>query len=142
MAASAPLQLCKSSTFNFAGKFPAAVVGFEKRERMCVTAAASEYSQAPVVFPPVLSVSVGQLGGINCAQSLYPLHRVFTARHSLEKPVPDPTTGLGELAQAAHHISMWSPGNVSSREVCCDAAVSRLEPVSILDPLKVVSWHF
>lgn len=56
MAAGAgtPLQLCKSSTFNFAGKFPAAVAGFEKRERVCVPAVVSEHSQGPVVFPPIL----------------------------------------------------------------------------------------
>lgn len=37
---------------------------------------------------------------------------------------------------------MGSPGNAASRGVCCDATLSGLEPVSILDPLEVVSWHF
>lgn len=52
------------------------------------------------------------------------------------------STGVRELAWATQHVSMRSSGNGTSGEHCCNAAVSSLESLSVLDPPKAVYWHF
>ena len=84
--AGTPLQLRKSSTFNFAVKFPTAAVGFEKR--VCVWRQRWASMVRPwQSFHPSSALNVGWLQGTNCARSPYPLHHILTPEHSLEEPM-------------------------------------------------------
>lgn len=97
MAAGAgtPLQLCKSSTLILLGNFRQQWRVLRKgRECVCrqwwVSTVRARWS-----FHPSSVLNVGRLQGINCARSLYPLHRVFTPRHSLEEPMSWPYNQAG-----------------------------------------------
>lgn len=93
----------------------------------------SKSSEAPEVFPHSISTQYGPTSRNKLCSASLP---IFSPQ--------DPSPGPYNWAEASCHISMGSPSNITGQELCCDstsAVISRLEPVPILDPLKVVSWH-